>query len=47
MKVSPSGSLTWAVPRDFGEREVTVILTVRDAAGQEVFHTFRLAVKDG
>jgi hypothetical protein len=44
MKVTPDGRLTWAVPADFAEAQVDVILTVSDAAGQEILHTFRVAV---
>ncbi|HJZ94056.1 MAG TPA: hypothetical protein VKE40_24490, partial [Gemmataceae bacterium] len=44
MKVDAEGVLTWEVPRDFTERDVSIILTVSDATGQEVFHTFRLVV---
>jgi WD40 repeat protein len=46
LKVTPEGKLTWDVPKDFAEAEVDVILTVGDASGQEVFHTFKVAVKD-
>src|SRR5262249_10300016 len=46
MKVSPEGKLTWDVPRNFSATEADVILTVSDASGQEVFHTFKLAVRD-
>jgi hypothetical protein len=46
MKVGADGRLTWAVPAGFAESRVDVILTVGDAAGQEIFHTFRLAVVD-
>jgi hypothetical protein len=46
MKVGPDGRLTWDVPADFAEAEVDVILTVRDAAGQEMFHTFKITVTD-
>ncbi len=45
MKISPDGRLSWDVPASFGEAEVTVIVTVSDASGQEIFHTFRIAVK--
>jgi hypothetical protein len=45
MRVTADGRLTWAVPRDFAEAEVDVILTVSDASGQEVFHTFKIAIK--
>ncbi|MBW3542409.1 MAG: serine protease [Planctomycetes bacterium] len=43
MEVSKTGTLTWKVPADSrGDHEV--ILTVRDARGQEVFHTFAVRV---
>ncbi len=44
MKVTPEGKLTWDVPANFAEPEVDVILTVSDASGQEIFHTFKIAV---
>ncbi|MBI1917848.1 MAG: hypothetical protein HYS12_24400 [Planctomycetes bacterium] len=44
MKVLPEGKLVWTVPKDFSEAEVDVILTVSDASGQEVFHSFKLTV---
>jgi hypothetical protein len=37
----------WPVPKDVGLGTVDVILTVTNAAGKEVFHTFKLAVTDG
>ena len=46
MKVSPDGRLTWPVPADFGQAELDVIVTVSDASGQEIFHTFKIAVAD-
>ena len=44
MTVSPEGRVTWNVPRGYEAAEVSVILTVRDAGGQEVLHSFRLQV---
>jgi hypothetical protein len=44
MKVTPEGAVTWAVPAS-AEKEANVIVTVRDAAGQETFHTFKLKVE--
>jgi hypothetical protein len=38
------GKLTWAVPADFADAEADVILSVGDAGGQEIFHTFKIAV---
>lgn len=40
------GTVTWAIPENFADGSVSVILTVSDASGQEVFHTFTLAVTD-
>jgi hypothetical protein len=40
MKVSPEGLLHWDVPRDFKAPQTSVILTISDLSGQEVFHTF-------
>jgi hypothetical protein len=34
------------VPKGFGAAAVDVILTVRDAAGQEIFHTFKVSVTE-
>ena len=42
----PWGKLEWRVPPDFTEKEVDVILTIADATGQEIFQTFKLAVRD-
>src|SRR5581483_7338635 len=41
MKISAAGRLTWAVPPDHAEAHADVILTVSDAAGQEIFHSFK------
>jgi hypothetical protein len=44
MQVSSEGVLTWDVPKEStGDHDV--ILTVTDASGQEVFHTFTIQVK--
>jgi hypothetical protein len=44
MKITPDGKLTWDVPAGFPDREVDVIVTVSDASGQEIFHTFKVVV---
>ena len=44
MTLGADNTLTWAVPKD-APKEVNVILTISDATGQEVFHTFKLATK--
>jgi hypothetical protein len=46
MKVSPEGQLFWDVPKNFSAAEADVILTVSDASGQEIFHTFKIGVRD-
>jgi hypothetical protein len=47
MKVSADGKLAWDVPPHLAGTDVDIILTVTDASGQEVFHTFKIAIKDG
>ncbi|HEY1188298.1 MAG TPA: hypothetical protein VGE74_11610, partial [Gemmata sp.] len=42
MKVAADGTVTWDVPEGWAGGE-SVILTVTDKSGQEVFHTFTLA----
>ncbi len=44
MEVSPTGMIKWEIPAEGKDTETDVILTVRDASGQEVFHTFTLKV---
>jgi hypothetical protein len=44
MKVSATGNVTWMVPGDLGDRQADVIITISDSSGQEIFHTFKLAV---
>ncbi|MBA4192705.1 MAG: hypothetical protein C0467_32465 [Planctomycetaceae bacterium] len=44
MAVSAEGVITWAVPAEASAGDHDVILTVRDKAGQEVFHTFLVKV---
>lgn len=34
------------MPANFAEKEVTAIIAVRDAAGQECFHTFTVTVRE-
>jgi hypothetical protein len=42
LEVSPTGLVKWQVPANDGEAGSDVIVTIRDASGQEVFHTFSL-----
>jgi predicted Zn finger-like uncharacterized protein len=44
MEVSVTGLIKWAVPADFAEPQADVIVAVSDASGQEIFHSFALAV---
>jgi hypothetical protein len=47
MTVSPTGLVRWRVPAGFKGGESTVVLTIRDASGQEVFHTFPVRITGG
>ena len=38
--------LTWKVPADIEPGPTSVILTLTDASGQEVFHSFTLKVSN-
>jgi predicted Zn finger-like uncharacterized protein len=42
LKVTPEGQVSWDVPAKLDEPEAEVIVTIRDASGQEVFHTFKI-----
>jgi hypothetical protein len=44
LKVSPEGQVTWAIPANFLEPEATVLLSIRDASGQEIAQQLRLAI---
>ena len=46
MTLSPSGSLTWRVPLDSADHHVGIVVTVSDASGQEIFHSFTIDVRD-
>jgi serine protease Do len=43
MTLTPGGLLTWNVPAHSGDKEETVVITIKDAAGQSIFHTFKIA----
>jgi hypothetical protein len=45
MAISPEGRLTWDVPAEFDGDEVTPIVLVKDASGQEVFHSFTIHLR--
>jgi hypothetical protein len=40
----PTGRISWSVPPGAG-KENAVVVTIKDATGQEVFHTFNLSVE--
>ncbi len=42
MTVSPSGVVSWIAPLDDKAQPASALITVRDSAGQERFHTFTL-----
>ncbi len=44
LSVTPEGQVSWSVPANFEAPEVNVVVTLRDASGQEVFHTFTVRV---
>jgi S1-C subfamily serine protease len=44
MTISPTGRISWSVPAG-ADRENAVVVTIKDATGQEVFHTFNLSVE--
>ena len=45
LSVSPPGAVTWKVPKSAAPGQNTVIIKVRDASGQEIFHTFVINLK--
>jgi hypothetical protein len=47
MKVTSTGLLSWQVPADLAGSKVNVILSISDKTGQEIFHTFDLAIAEG
>jgi hypothetical protein len=46
MKVAADGTVTWKVPADFAEKDLNIIVGIRDSAGKEAFHNFRLLKSD-
>lgn len=46
MQTTPDGKLTWDVPADYREGKADVIMTVADSGGQQVFHNFKVVVKN-
>jgi hypothetical protein len=46
MQISSTGKLSWPVSPEFAESEISVIISLRDAMGQEIFHTFQVNIQD-
>jgi hypothetical protein len=44
MTLSPKGLLKWSIPSTAGN-EAAVIINIRDGSGQEIFHTFNIALR--
>lgn len=44
MSISSSGLVTWRPKNENTENNFTVIITISDAGGQELFHTFKLSL---
>ena len=42
MTVTGNRTISWRVPKDFSEPDQTVVVSIKDAKGQQVYHTFRL-----
>jgi hypothetical protein len=45
LKVASDGTLIWTVAEGIRGEEVTVVVTVGDASGEELFHTLKVRVK--
>lgn len=45
MTITPQGTLNWQVPVEFKRETETVILSVKDATGQEVFQTWQIEIQ--
>lgn len=46
MVISEGGKISWIPPKDLQEAEQNVIVTIRDSAGQEVFHSFSIEIPE-
>jgi serine protease Do len=44
MKVNAAGVLSWSVPKT-ADPQASVIVSIRDASGQEIYHSFTLVVR--
>lgn len=46
MEVAANGTVTWKVPADFADKDLSVIVGIKDAGAKEAFHNFRLLKAD-
>lgn len=46
MSITPDGIVRWDVPADFKSSRAEAIVSVKDASGQAIFHTFNLQIRD-
>jgi hypothetical protein len=45
MKISPTGLVTWRVPDTTYDDPVAVIISIKDASGQEIYHNLSLTIR--
>jgi hypothetical protein len=46
MTVATNGLIEWSVPANFKDKEIPVIVSITDASGQEVIHSFTMKILD-
>lgn len=46
MAVSKDGLVTWAVPMDFKEKKVGVVISIEDGSKQQIFHAFTVLLPE-
>jgi hypothetical protein len=44
MKLEDESTLTWDVPADFADKEASIAISISDASGQSVRHSFQLSI---
>lgn len=44
MTLSKTGNLEWVIPLDYAGRDESIIIAVKDASGQEIYHSFKIGV---
>jgi hypothetical protein len=42
MTITDLGRIAWSVPAHFDDRQASVIVSIKDASGQEIFHSFSI-----